>query len=53
MDWYLWLIVGLWLLSLVLNIADVGKPRQPRTPMDAAILTVVIAGLIAGLLVTR
>ena len=53
MDWFLWVIVGLWALSGLMAVALIGKPREPIDPGLAVGLVLIYALLIVGLLVTR
>jgi hypothetical protein len=46
MRWEAWVFVTLYGLSVVLNIASIGKPRKPMTPGQAASLAVISALLI-------
>lgn len=41
MTWQLWVVVGLIVLGLVLQPVNVGKPREPRTPTEAVIASVI------------
>lgn len=48
--WFKWLLIGIFLLSTATNIADVGKDQEPNTPLDAVVLFILNAVLIAGIL---
>lgn len=45
MEWILWVIVGLLVFGSVSTIVSVGKPKEPTTPVVAAVSTV-LTGLI-------
>jgi hypothetical protein len=53
MDWYLWTLVGFFAYCAIATVAQVGKSRTPIEPGIAAILVIIYAALVAGLLVTR
>lgn len=46
-----WILIGLLLLEIVVQILTIGQPREPRPPIVVAINAVCNLGLIAGLLV--
>lgn len=50
MSVFLYTLIALYALSIVINIATVGKPRRPMTPGLAAATTVINAGIIIGLI---
>lgn len=45
-----WIIVALFSLGLLLNVAQVGKPRKPLEPGTAAVIVAVNVALIIGVL---
>lgn len=42
-----------WVLSILINIAMVGRPRQPITPGVAGVSTLILGAMIFGLLASR
>lgn len=53
MHWFDWLLVGVWVLSIISTIATIGKPRDPTTPAVAVGATIVHLLLIVGMLITH
>jgi len=53
MGWFDWLLVAWWALGAFFTICQVGKPRDPITPRQAAISVGILGLLIVGLLATR
>jgi len=53
MGWFDWFLVAWWTLGALLIVCQVGKPRDPLTPRQAAISVGVLGLLIAGLLASR
>lgn len=53
MTWFDWFLVVLFSVSVVANIALIGKPRKPISPLDAVVLLIFNGFMIAALLVTR
>ena len=51
MNWYLWFLAAWFLLSAVVNVAYVGKPRKPTTAGVAASVVVIDALIIAGIFI--
>lgn len=52
MRWFLWTLIGWDVLTIVLAASQVGKPRGPLEASTFAILVLINALIIAGLLVT-
>lgn len=48
--WLGWAIVGLYALTAFVIVAQVGKPKQPSTPLGAAFGVVYAALVVIGLL---
>jgi hypothetical protein len=46
-DLCLWALIALTAVGAIVTILDVGKPRAPRTPLDAAVAVVLDACIIA------
>lgn len=46
MPWYIWLVVGAIVLSSLLSVAMVGKPRTPSTPTTVVFVLIVNALLV-------
>lgn len=53
MTWFDWILIALWVVSIVLTPVIVGRPRKPLTSMEAAIQSGIYLLLIVGLLATR
>lgn len=49
MNWFLWFLVGWWLFSAVVTVAQVGKPRKPLAASTAAGVVVIDTLFIAGM----
>lgn len=51
MNWYLWFLAAFFLMSTVVTVSMVGKPRKPTTAGIAAAVVIIDALLIAGIFV--
>jgi hypothetical protein len=48
MTWFGWLLVGLIALGGLLSVGQIGRPREPLTPGTGALIVVLDALLILG-----
>lgn len=48
MHWWIWVLLGWWLLGLFVSIASIGKTPTPYTPKDAAIKLGIVLVLCTG-----
>lgn len=51
MTWFDWLLVGIFALSPLIQISQIGQPRKPLGRSDAVIGTILSALLIWGVVV--
>ena len=47
MNVYKWIIIALYIVSTIVTISSIGKPRAPLTPGVVAVITVINLGVIA------
>ena len=52
MRWFLWTLIGRDVFNLVLSASQIGKPRKPLEASTFAIMVLLNAAIIAGLLIT-
>lgn len=50
LNWFGWVLVGMYVLSALLSVGTVGKPRTPTEPGAAVIIVVLNTLLVLGLL---
>lgn len=50
MVWFNWLLVGLFSVSGLITIIDIGKPRKATTPGTAALVALLDCLLVAGVI---
>ncbi len=48
--WLKWTLIGVWILGAILNIALIGKKRDPITPSGAILVLIINTLLIMGIL---
>ena len=48
--WF-WFLIGWWSLNAILTIANIGRKRDPITPLAATITVIISALLIIGMFV--
>ena len=53
MNWFDYLLIGLWAFGALTSVATVEKPKKPNTPTTAAIIVALDALLVVGLLFSR
>lgn len=53
MTWFDYVLIALWIFSMLVSVATIGKPRTPTTPNVAAYIVALDFLLVAGLLWTR
>lgn len=49
MTWFGWVVVAWWAISVLMVVANVGKPRKPIEPATAVVAVIVAALLCIGL----
>lgn len=52
MHWFLWTLAAWHALGALLVVANVGKPKKPTTGSVAAVIVLIEAAIIAGLILT-
>lgn len=53
MSWFDYILVALWLFSVLATVTSVGKPRKPIDGTTAAVIVAINILFIAGLLFSR
>jgi hypothetical protein len=50
LNWFGWVLLGVWVLSTLTSVGTIGQPRKPLTPGTAVFVVVFNSLLICGLL---